>query len=58
MRKLSAGNKFKFTIFTFIIISILIILVVFLNKALTYEKEEYAVSKDVFIWIFEPVFAQ
>lgn len=47
MRKMSAGNKTRFTIFTLIIISIIILLIVVLNKALTFEKEEYAVEKDI-----------
>lgn len=47
MRKMSAGNKTGFTIFTLIIISIIILLVIVLNKALAFEKEQYAVDKDI-----------
>jgi len=50
MRKLTAGNKRKFLLFTFIIIVILAILIVFLNKMLNVEKEQYEITKDVFIY--------
>lgn len=47
MRKLSAGNKTRFTIFALIIISTILVLIIILNKALTFQKEEYAVEKDI-----------
>lgn len=50
MRKLTAGNKARFAVFTLIVISIIVILVIFLNRALAFEKEEYEITKDVFIY--------
>ena len=47
MRKLSAGNKTRFVIFTLIIISIILVLLIILNKTLNLEKEKYAIEKDV-----------
>lgn len=50
MRKLTEGNKSRFVMFVIIIIIIITILIVFLNKVLNFEKEEYEVSKEVFIY--------
>lgn len=50
MRKLTAGNKSRFTMFVMVIIIIIAILIIFLNKVLNFEKEEYQVTKDVFIY--------
>lgn len=50
MRNLSAGNKSRFAIFVVIIISIIAILLIFLSRALKFEKEEYEISKNAFIY--------
>lgn len=50
MRKLSTGNKTRFTIFTIIIIGIVIVLLIFLSKALQFEKEIYTISKEVALY--------
>ena len=50
MRKLSEGNKSRFAIFALIIIGIIAVLLIVLTKALSFEKESYAVSKDVDIY--------
>lgn len=47
MRKLSAGNKTRFAVFTLIIIGIIAVLVIILNKVLSLEKEEYLVEKEI-----------
>lgn len=47
MRKLSAGNKTRFTIFALLIICTILVLIIILNKVLSFEKEEYAVEKEV-----------
>lgn len=50
MRNLSAGNKMNFTIFTFLVIAILVILVCGVIVVLRTEKEEYQVNSSAFIY--------
>lgn len=50
MRKLTAGNKSRFAVFVILIISIIAILVIFLSKVLKFEKEEYEIDKNIFIY--------
>lgn len=50
MRKLTAGNKGRFIIFSLIVIAIISILIIFLDRMLNTEKEQYEITKDVFIY--------
>lgn len=50
MRNLAAGNKMNFTIFTFLVVAILIILVCAITIVLRTEKEEYQVNSTAFIY--------
>jgi len=50
MRKLTVGNKGRFAVFTIIVIIIIVILILFLNKMINIEKEQYEITKDVFLY--------
>lgn len=50
MRNLAAGNKMRFTMFTFIVIIILIMLIIAIVMALGYDKTEYQVLSSAFLY--------
>lgn len=50
MRNLAAGNKMRFTMFTFIVVIILIMLVIAIVMALRYDKTEYQVLSSAFLY--------
>jgi len=50
LRNLAAGNKMRFTMFTFIVIAILVILICAVIIVLKYEKKEYQVLESAFLY--------
>ena len=50
MRKLSSGNKVNFTIFTAIILGIVILLIIFLNYANSIDKQIYEIEDNTFLY--------
>ena len=50
MRNLASGNKINFTVFTFLVMSILVILVCAIVIVLGYDKTQYQVTSSSFIY--------